>query len=246
MSAPRYVLQFLTAVFHLFSIRTKSRYHVCVLSIRCHPCLAAEAIIPVAERPQKKRITEATLKLVKKKREIKQQRQQTKQKEEEYRWLRDEVKKAARNDKEEWLQGRCRMLERCMGENRTIETYKPIKQLNRKWTSTQRMIKDKNGKIIQVGEETKKRWTEYCSGLYSNNENNKELVDELHRIAPIQNEEDTEEEDDILYEEVEKAENQLKQNKSTETDEITGEMIQAGRERMTEEINKLCWQARGG
>ena len=91
------------------------------------------------------------------------------------------------------------MLEKCMGENRTREAYKLIKQLNRKWTSTQRMIKDKNGKIIQVGEETKKKWTEYCSGLYSNNENNKELVDELHRIAPIQNEEDTEEEDDILY-----------------------------------------------
>src|SRR6218665_1334116 len=139
--------------------------------------------------------------------------------------------------------GKCRMLEKCMGENRTREAYKLIKQLNRKWTSTQRMIKDKNGKIIQGREETKKRWTEYCSGLYSNNENNKELVDELERIAPIQNEEDTEVEDDILYEEVEKAENQLKQNKSTETDEITGEMIQAGRERMTEEINKLCWQA---
>ena len=90
------------------------------------------------------------------------------------------------------------MLERCMGENRTREAYKLIKQLNRKWTSTQRMIKDKNGKIIQGREETKKRWTEYFSGLHSNNENNKELVDELDRIAPIQNEEDTEEEDDIL------------------------------------------------
>jgi len=39
---------------------------------------------------------------------------------------------------------------------------------------------------------------EHCSGLCSNNEDNKELVDELERIAPTQSEEDTEEEDDIL------------------------------------------------
>src|SRR6218665_711996 len=56
-------------------------------------------------------------------------------------------------------------------------------------------------------------------------------------------EEDTEEEDDILDEEVEKAVNQLKKNKSPGTDGIAGEMIQAGEERMTEEIHKLCRQA---
>src|SRR6218665_2772834 len=72
---------------------------------------------------------------------------------------------------------------------------------------------------------------------------NKELVDELERIAPIRNEEDTEEEDNTLYEEVEKAVSQLKKNKSPGTDGITGEMIQTGGERMTEEIHKLCRQA---
>ena len=102
------------------------------------------------------------------------------------------------------------------------------------------MIKDENVQIIQRREETKKRWTEYCSGLYINNENNKDLVDGLERITPIQNEEDTEEEDDILHEEVEKAVNQLKKNKSPGTDGITGEMIQAEGERMTKKLNKLC------
>lgn len=54
------------------------------------------------------------------------------------------------------------------------------------------MIKDKNGKVIQGRKETKRRWTKYCSGLYSNNDNNKDLEDEPGRIAPILNEEDTE------------------------------------------------------
>ena len=85
----------------------------------------------------------------------------------------------------------------------------------------------------------------YCSVLYSNNENNKELVYELERIAPTQNEEDTEKEDDILYEEVEKAVNRLKKNKCPGTDEITGEMSQAEGERMTEEIHKLRSHALG-
>src|SRR6218665_328264 len=79
----------------------------------------------------------------------------------------------------------------------------------------------------------------YCSVLYSNNENNKELVYELERIAPTQKEED------ILYEEVEKAVNRLKKNKCPGTDEITGEMSQAVGERMTEEIHKLRSHALG-
>ena len=53
-------------------------------------------------------------------------------------------------------------------------------------------------------------------------------MDELERIAHTQNEEDTEEEDDVLFEEVEKPVNRLKKNKSPGTDGITGEMVQAG------------------
>jgi len=37
-----------------------------------------------------------------------------------------------------------------------------------------------------------------------------ELVDELERIAPTQNEEETEEKDDIIYEDVEKCDKSIK------------------------------------
>jgi len=36
-----------------------------------------------------------------------------------------------------------------------------IIEKNKKWTPTQSIIKDKNGKILQDKEETKQRWTEY-------------------------------------------------------------------------------------
>lgn len=80
------------------------------------------------------------------------------------------------------------------------------------------MIKYKNGNIIEGREETKRSWTEYCIGLYSNSENNNELGYELEKITPPQNEEEIEEAD---YEEVGKSVKLLNKNKSQGTDGIT-------------------------
>ena len=49
------------------------------------------------------------------------------------------------------------MLDNSMEENRTRESYKTMKQLNREWAPTQSMRKDKNGNIKQGREETKRR-----------------------------------------------------------------------------------------
>jgi len=54
------------------------------------------------------------------------------------------------------------------------------------------------------------------------------------------------EEDVILYEEVERAIQQLKKGKSRGNDGMRGEMINAGGEKLKEEIYKLCnqvWKA---
>jgi len=80
-------------------------------------------------------------------------------------------------------------------------------------------------------EKIKDRWTEYCSELYRETEQtNKELLKELQQITPP-DEVDGEEDDGILYEEVERAVNHLKRGKSPGTDGITGEMIKAGGQR---------------
>ena len=67
-------------------------------------------------------------------------------------------------------------------------------------------------------EKTKKRWTEYCSNLYKNPEEvNRKLLDDLHNITPAPKEDENE---SILYEEVEEAIRYLKKNKSPGVDEI--------------------------
>src|SRR6218665_3474355 len=58
-------------------------------------------------------------------------------------------------------------------------------------------------------------------------------------ISPPQRED---EDDDILYEEVERAIHQLKKGKSPGNERIRGEMISAGGEKFKEEIYKLCKQ----
>jgi len=53
--------------------------------------------------------------------------------EELYRTKRNEVRKAARADKEKWLDKQCREIEKYHAEFNTREVYKMIRNVNRKW-----------------------------------------------------------------------------------------------------------------
>jgi len=112
------------------------------------------------------------------------------------------VRKLARYDKEVWLQKQCQDIETHTGNRRCREVYRVIKQINRKWKPTQSAIKDKNGKMLQGKEETKKRWSEYCSSLYNNTCNRDRLIAELEQITPPPTEDVTQ---DILLPRVETA-----------------------------------------
>jgi len=92
---------------------------------------AVREVLPTLCKPNKPWITGRTLQLAKKKREMKQRRQESAEREKEYRQLCNVVRKAARTDKEEWLQGQCRDIEKFAGDNRGREAYKLIKQINR-------------------------------------------------------------------------------------------------------------------
>ena len=157
---------------------------------------------------------------------------------EKYRKMCNEVRILARKDKQNWIEKQCSNIEQFAGEYKTREVYKLIKSINRKWQPRQTAIKNKDGKILMNREETKERWTEYCIDLYSETETdpkNKDLLNELEMISPPQRKD---EDDDILYEEVERAIHQLKKGKSPGNDGIRGEMISAGGEKLKEEIYK--------
>ena len=203
---------------------------------------AVREVLPTSCKPNKPWITEHTLQLAKKKREMKQRRLESADREKEYRQHCNVVRTAARSDKEKWLQEKCRDIEKLAGDNRSREAYKLIKQINRSWKPKQSAIKDKNGKMLQEKKEVKKRWTEYCSGLYTDSGNSDTVIAELDQISPPPNDDEMH---DILHEEVEAAVKRLKKNKSPGIDDITGEMIQAGGDRVTDELHEICnqiWQ----
>ena len=128
-------------------------------------------------------------------------------------------------------------MEQHYGHHRTHETYKLLRKISGSWQPKMASIRNKDGKMPQDKEEIKNRWTEYCRTLYQNPDTNEDTVFELERLAPPPLEDKN---DSILYEEVVAAIKQFKPRKSTGTDEIAGEMIQAGGEVLAREIHSLC------
>jgi len=88
-------------------------------------------------------------------------------------------------DKVRWLQKQCREIEGNAKENSSRQVYKLLKKINKTWTPTQSIIKDNNGKILQDREETKQRWTEYCSELYKDTAKEDTVKSELEAISPL-------------------------------------------------------------
>jgi len=82
-----------------------------------------------------------------------------------YKKLCNEVKTSARKD---WLERQCLEMKQNIGEVSKIrEAYKLKKSVNRTWLQViQSTIKNNAGKTIMDREKTKQRWTEYCSELY--------------------------------------------------------------------------------
>ncbi len=144
--------------------------------------------------------------------ETEKTRQESEEREKEYRVMCNVVRKAARTDKEEWLQGQCQDIERLAGDNRSREAYKLINQINRVWKPKQSAIKDKNRKMLQDKVEAKKRWTKYCSGLYTDRGNSDSVITELDQISPPPNEDEMH---NILYKEVAEAVKRYKLEEKT-------------------------------
>jgi len=87
-------------------------------------------------------------------------------------------------DKERWTQEQCREIEGHMKENRNRQVYKLLKKIDKKWTPTQSIIKDNNGKILQDKGDIKQRWIDYCSELYQDTAKEDTVTTDLEAISP--------------------------------------------------------------
>ena len=179
------------------------------------------------------------MKLADEKRTLKQSKNASTQKEQQYKDLCKKVKKAARQDKERWIQQQCEEIEKGLVIGTTRHAYSQIKMLRRKFTPRISLIQDQDGKILQSQDEIIQQRTKYCSSLYKDHGGGDSMARDLEMIASTS----IEEPQNILYSEVEEAIRTLKRNKSPGSDGITAEMIQTGGEQLVRQIHLLCNKA---
>ena len=76
-----------------------------------------------------------------------------------------EIKKA----KENWIIQKCIDIGDCLTRNNTKRSYQIFKDLTKPKDNAAVYIQDKHGKCITDKMDVRKRWTQYCSELYSHN-----------------------------------------------------------------------------
>ncbi|CAM4876466.1 unnamed protein product [Rotaria socialis] len=134
------------------------------------------------------------------------------------------------------MQDQCEQAEKGLNIGNTREAYGLIKMLRKEFVPRLNVIRNQEGTMLQINDDIKRRWTQYCSSLYKDPGGEDGMVKELEDISPPENEDPR----DILYSEVKAAINSLKRNKSPGSDGVTAEMLQAGGEPLSRQIHKLC------
>ena len=102
-----------------------------------------------------------------------------------YRELCNQVKRSSRRDKENWLDNKCKEIDNSAQELKSRKTFMLLKEVNRERQPKQSGINDKDGNILEKIEEIKRRWTEYCTQLYKENDSQEELVKQMEAVEDL-------------------------------------------------------------
>ena len=182
-------------------------------------------------------VTSDILDLCDKRRELKNRRGET-EGEKEYRAANQKVKKGMIKARENWIEDKCQEIEENLRQNNSKKAYQLVKELTRAKQERTITIQDKTGKCLTEEQDILKRWTEYCSELYSHGATGDP---EVLNVPPTTNNDNH----PILREEVEAAVKSLKKGKSAGADNIPAELVQAGGEAMITALTNICnkiWQ----
>src|SRR3984885_7608136 len=152
-----------------------------------------------------------------------------------YNKMTREIKKKAKQCKEQWLEEKCNEAENSAGRQDTRRLFQIAKEICGNDNPKSATVKDKEGKVLEDKADIKNRWKEYYETLY--NEENPVDSTVLDEIPSSNSHEHME---DILEEEVEAAIRNLKKRKAPGEDNITAEMIQAGERCSVEMLHTLC------
>ena len=135
---------------------------------------------------------------------------------------------------------KCQGIEENLQKDDSKKVYQLVKELTSSKQGRTTTVQDKAGKCLTEKQDILKRWTKYCSELYTHTTTGDPKV--LDVPPPINNDSYP-----ILREEVEAALKSLKEGKSAEVDNIPSELVQAGGETMIDMLLIICnkiWQTR--
>ena len=85
---------------------------------------------------------------------------------ERYTQLNEEFQRIARRDKKVCLREQCKEMEENNRMGKTRDLFKKIRDTRGTFPAKMGTIKDRNGKDLTEGEDTKKKWQEYTEKLY--------------------------------------------------------------------------------
>ena len=135
-----------------------------------------------------------------------------------------------RKVKETWIEEQCQGIEENLQKNNSMKAYERVKELTSSKKGRTTTIQDKAGKCLTEEQDIRKRWTEYCSELYTHTTTgNPKVLD----VPPTSNNNNYL----ILQEEIEAAVKSPKKGKSVGVDNIPLELVQAG----GDAIKDICY-----
>ena len=145
-----------------------------------------------------------------------------------------EIKRKAKGCKDTWIKSLCAKVDKAhQAVKKSKEVYSTIKTITRKPTIKMQTIKGKDGKILTDLEEVKTRWKENYEELY----NKRNPADEETANSIPHN---TDQEPEIMREEIVSAINKMADGKSPGFDGITAEEIKAAGETGIDILHQLC------
>ena len=150
-----------------------------------------------------------------------------------YKQINNTIKKEMRIAKEIWINNKCTDIGECLIRNNTKKAYQIVNELTKKKDKIIVNVHDKDGKCITDKTEVLKRWTEYCSELYTHNAEGDISVLTV-------NEPSNQDNFPILESEVEAAIQALKMGKSAGIDNIPAELIKAGEHIVIQILLDIC------
>lgn len=183
------------------------------------------------QRIQKKHwMTDATLKLVEERRQLRRERHKA-DVGEKIKKLNKEIKKACAADKNRHLLNICADLERYSNRNESKEMYRTVKYLSRELKPETQIIKNEDGLVVTEPEEIAEVWRQYCIKLYLNKNPGTSSTHQRRQC---------EVEPEILRSEVAQAVKKIRNGKSPGVDGIVAENIKAMDDLATDHLHKLC------